>query len=90
MSTMSSELDASRKLLEQLGWPYAGERLAEVMEQSVRQAHSLAGFLNLLAATEQEAREEYRVKAWLKRSGLPVGKTLETFDFAFARGLEKG
>lgn len=90
MSIMNSQLDPTRKLLEQLGWPHAGGRLAEVLEQAVRQAESLTGFLNLLAQAEHEARELYRVQTWLKRSGLPVGKTLESFDFTFARGLEKG
>ena len=90
MSTMSSELDTSRQLLKQLGWGYAGERLAEVLEEAVRQTQSLTGFLNLLARTEHEARELCRVQSWLKRSGLPSGKTLESFDFTFARGVEKG
>jgi len=90
MSTMNSELDATRNLLEKLGWAHAGKRLAEVLEQSVRQSQSLSGFLHLLASAEHEARELYRVQTWLKRSGLPVGKTLESFDFTFARGLEKG
>ncbi|HSW48869.1 MAG TPA: IS21-like element helper ATPase IstB [Bryobacteraceae bacterium] len=90
MSTMSSELDTTRTLLENLGWTHAGGRLAEVLEAAVRQSQSLTGFLHLLATAEHEAREQYRVAAWLKRSGLPVGKTLESFDFTFARGLEKG
>ena len=90
MSTTTSELDVSRKLLEKLGWTHAQERLAEVLEEAVREGQSLTGFLNLLATREHEARELYRVQAWLKRSGLPVGKTLESFDFTFARGLERG
>jgi DNA replication protein DnaC len=90
MSMTGSELDATRALLEKLGWTHAGQRLAEVLEAAVRQSQSLTGFLNLLASAEHEAREQYRVQTWLKRSGLPVGKTLENFDFAFARGLEKG
>ena len=30
-----------------------------------------------------------RITGWLKRSGLPVGKTLENFDFTFAHGVDR-
>ena len=38
---------------------------------------------------EQEFREERRVRTGLKLSGLPVGKPLESFDFAFQRSVDK-
>ena len=38
---------------------------------------------------EREAREERRIKTALKLSGLSLAKTLEDYDFAFQRGVDK-
>jgi DNA replication protein DnaC len=88
-TTLSSGLDQPRHLLAQLGWLFAGERLADLVEQAVREQRSLGAFLELVAQVEHQHREETRVASWLKHSGLPVGKTLASFDFLFARGLDQ-
>ncbi len=85
----TSDLERSEKLLTQLGWTWASQRLAELIEQAVRQKLSLHAFLEQVADAEHEAREAHRVTGWLKRSGLPVGKTLENFDFTFAHGADR-
>ncbi|MEX0652696.1 MAG: IS21-like element helper ATPase IstB [Phycisphaeraceae bacterium] len=85
----TSDLARSEKLLEQLGWTWAGQRLAELIEQAVREKLSLHAFLERVAEAEHAARETHRVAGWLKRSGLPVGKTLENFDFTFAHGVDR-
>ena len=85
----SSDLERCRELLGELGWPWAAERLSELVEQAVREQLPLHGFLQQVAAAEHEARQTHRVASWLKRSGLPVGKTLESFDFTFAHGVER-
>ena len=45
--------------------------------------------LQTVCQREQEFREERRVRTGLKLSGLPVGKSLESFDFAFQRSVDK-
>jgi DNA replication protein DnaC len=90
MSRGASELDSSRALLGELGFEFAPPLLAELAEQAVKEKLSLLRFLDLVARTEHERREERRVKTALRLSGLPVGKTLEGFDFLFQPGVDKG
>src|SRR3712207_9289802 len=45
--------------------------------------------LDLLLETELSGREARRVKTSLKVSNLPVGQTLENFDFAFQPAIER-
>jgi len=72
-----------------LGFEFTPERLPELLEESVREEHSLPDFLENVLTQERLAREERRVKTALKLSGLSLGKTLEEYDFAFQRGLNK-
>ena len=85
----TSDLERCRELLGELGWNWAAPRLAELLEQAVREKQPLHGFLEQVARAEHEARQDHRVTGWLKRSGLPVGKTLESFDFTFAHGVDR-
>ncbi len=85
-----SDLDRTRGLLAAVGFEFAGAVLAELVERGVRDELSLPGFLELVLSTERDAREERRVKASLRLSGLSAAKTLESFDFAFARGVDRG
>jgi DNA replication protein DnaC len=82
-------LDRSRALLERLGWGFTSERLAELVEQGVREELTLAAFLELLAESETAFREEKRIRSWLKQSRLPVGRTVESFDFLFNHSIER-
>ncbi len=82
----TSGFDRSRALLTRLGWDFTSERLPDFIEQGVRDQLTLGAFLETLAETS--FREEKRVKMWLKHSRLPVGKTLESFDFLFNRSVE--
>ena len=84
-----SELDATRALLTQLGLEWASQCLPELLERAVKEKLSLPRFLHLVCAQEQESREERRVRTGLKLSGLPGGKTLDTFDFAFQTSVDK-
>jgi DNA replication protein DnaC len=85
----TSGFDRSRALLTRLGWDFTSERLPDFIEQGVRDQLTLGAFLEMLAESEASFREEKRVKAWLKHSRLPVGKTLESFDFLFNRSVER-
>jgi DNA replication protein DnaC len=84
-----SDLDRTRGLLADVGFEFAVHILPELIERGVREKVSLSGFLDLVLATEREAREERRVKTSLKLSGLSAAKTLESFDFTFARGVDR-
>ena len=89
MSPAGSSLERSQALLRNLGFEFTPERLPELLEQSVREEHSLPDFLENILQQERQAREERRVRTALKLSGLSLGKTLEEYDFAFQRGLNK-
>jgi DNA replication protein DnaC len=60
-----------------------------LVERSVRERLSLLSFLEIVMRSERDFREERRVRTSLKLSGLPVGKSLDTYDFAFQRGVSK-
>ena len=84
-----SELDATRTLLTHLGLEWVSQCLPELLERAVKEELSLPKFLHLVCQREQESREERRVRTGLKLSGLPGGKTLDTFDFAFQTRVDK-
>ena len=75
-----TDLDHSRHLLSQLGFEHIPPILPELIEQSVRDELSLTAFLDLLCQREQDFRQERRIRNALRLSGLPVGKTLSSFD----------
>jgi len=89
MSAAVSELDRARALLERMGFECAPRVLAELLERAVRENLSLAQFLELVVGTERDFREERRVRTALKLSGLPIGKTIDAYDFGFARGVDR-
>lgn len=82
-------LDASRTLLEEMGFEHAQHLVAELMEQAVKDNASYSDFLEKVLRREREYREERRIRTSLKLSGLPQGKTLESFDFTFQRSVNK-
>jgi len=82
-------LDASRRLLEEMGFEQAQQLLPELMEQAVKNNAGFGDFLECVLRKEREYREERRVKASLRLSGLPHGKTLENFDYTFQKSVGK-
>lgn len=84
-----TDLDRTRTLLEEIGFEFAGHLLPELLERGVREKLTQSRLLDLVLTTERDAREERRVKTSLKLSGLSAAKTLESFDFAFARGVDR-
>jgi len=85
-----SDLDTTRALLDRLGLEHTAGQLPELLERGVKEEHTLVKFLQFLCQREQDSREERRVRTALKISGLPVGKSLETFDFVFQASIDKG
>src|SRR5690625_3940066 len=89
MSLAGSSLERSQALLRNLGFEFTPERLPELLEESVREEHSLPEFLENILTQERHAREERRVRTALKLSGLSLGKTLEEYDYSFQQGVNK-
>ncbi len=90
MSGGTAELDRTRAMLEEAGFEHVPEVLPELIERGVKDKLALGPFLELVCSAEKEFREERRVRTSLKLSGLSMAKTLESFDFAFQRGVHKG
>jgi DNA replication protein DnaC len=86
----------SAQLLEQvtgyctrLRLPRVAAQLPTVLAQAERGETSLLEALGTLLGAEATARETVRLKTSLAMSHLPVVKTLEDFDFAFAPSLDR-
>ncbi len=88
-TTPTTDLDTSRKLLSEMGFEHLPLVLPELLERSVREKLTQVDFLNLALRAEHDFREERRVRTSLRISGLPPGKTLESFDFPFQRGIQR-
>ena len=90
MSGGKAELDRTRTMLEEAGFEHVPQILPELIERGVKDKLSLGSFLELVCGSERDFREERRVRTSLKLSGLAMAKTLDSFDFAFQRGVHKG
>ena len=77
------DIDTTRERLMALGCSHAADQLEEMLTEAVRQEIPAHSFLDRLLQAELSGREARRVKTSLKLSNLPVGQTLENFDFAF-------
>jgi len=86
---MTATLEQSRQALVDLGLGVAAERLHERLSEAVRKGWSHQAFLDRLLDDERQAREERRIRIGLRNSGLPVGMTLENFDFSFQPSVDK-
>jgi DNA replication protein DnaC len=89
MSAATAELDRTRALLKETGFEHVPQVLPELIEQGVKDKLALSSFLELVCTSERDFREERRVRTSLKLSGLSTAKTLDSFDFAFQRGVHK-
>jgi DNA replication protein DnaC len=83
------DIDTTRDRLLALGCPYAAEHLDHLLTEAVGEAMAPHAFLDRLLEVEHSGREGRRVKTSLKMSGLPIGQTLENFDFAFQPAIER-
>jgi DNA replication protein DnaC len=82
-------LDPLAAKLTALGLDYPASCLSELVEQATRDALAPAAFLDLVLSAELERKDERRVTTMLKLSGLPPGKTLEDFDWAFQPRVDR-
>jgi DNA replication protein DnaC len=89
VSGPQTDLDAGRSLLREMGFEFAPSFLPELVERAVQEKATMSRFLEIVLASERDCREERRVKTSLKLSGLPAGKTLDSYDFTFHRGADR-
>ena len=82
-------LDPLATKLATLGLDHPASCLPELVEEATREQLSPVGFLDLLLSRQLERKDERRVQTMLKLSGLPPGKTLEDFDFAFQPRVDR-
>ncbi|MEP7224440.1 MAG: IS21-like element helper ATPase IstB [Actinomycetota bacterium] len=75
--------------LNRLGLGRARELLPEILKTAEEGGTGHAALLDRLFEEEIAAREERRIKASLRLSGLPFLKTLDSFDFAFQPSLDR-
>ena len=83
------DVDTTRERLATLGCGYAADQLDHVLREAVRTEVPAHAFLDTLLQAELSGREARRVKTSLRLSNLPVGQTLENFDFAFQPAIER-
>ena len=68
---------------------HIAESLPELVEAATREEASPLRFLEQVLEREIEWKTERRVATSLKLSGLPTGKTLENFDWAFQPRVDR-
>jgi DNA replication protein DnaC len=83
------DIDATRERLAALGLAHAAEGLEAALGEAVKKEIPAHVFLDLMLEAELQGREHRRVKTSLRLSGLPIGQTLENFDFAFQPAIER-
>lgn len=77
------DLDRMTERCAALGLVHAAECLAELIEEAARDDLTPGRFLERVLEHEAERKNERRIATSLKLSGLPVGRTLEGFDWTF-------
>jgi len=88
-SAAPADLDALRALLTGLRLDRATAALPAMLGDAVRDDLNPPDFLRRRLGVESDGREESRNRTSLKLSGLPLGPTLATFDFAFQPAIER-
>ena len=69
---------------------HTAECVADLVEEASRDDLTPLRFLELVLDREVERKNERRIQTSLRLSGLPPGKTLEGFDFAFQPRVDRG
>ena len=83
------DLDVVAERCQSLKLVHAAECLAELVEEASREELSPVKFLDRVLEREIERKDERRIATSLKLSGLPVGKTLEGFDWSFQPAADR-
>jgi len=89
MTASKLSVDTTREQLLQLGFSYAADELDALLSEAVKKTTAPHTFLSQVLKAELAGREERRIKASLRLSGLPTGQTIANFDFAFQPAIER-
>jgi DNA replication protein DnaC len=74
-------------LLKQLGLPMMYRHYEEKAEVAAREHWTYSDYLSALSNLEVSSRRQKRIQRHIKESKLPVGKTLDTFDFKITQSI---
>jgi DNA replication protein DnaC len=74
-------------LLKRLALPSISGAWEEVAQQAQREHWSYPQYLAVLAGREAATRQQKRIERQLKEACLPPGKSLDTFDFQWAKSV---
>jgi DNA replication protein DnaC len=83
------KIESLKQALMTLHLKTMAEMLEEILKQGEKENLSAADILSLLASQEIAAREQRRVKTRVAQANFPVLKTLDAFDFAFPKSINK-
>lgn len=83
-------MSGPKRFFKKLGHDATARALSDLIGEAVKEKLSAHELLHRVLETEVMAKEEKRAATHLKFSGLPVGKTLEGFDFSFQPSINKG
>ena len=89
MVSMDVDLDRTLRILEELGMREASARLSELLTECAREDLPAHRLLVRVLETEREFRRRRRLEMGLRMAGLPLGRTLGNFDFAFQPTLDR-
>ncbi|MCE3238141.1 MAG: IstB domain protein ATP-binding protein [Gammaproteobacteria bacterium] len=74
-------------LLKQLGLPMMYRHYEEKAEEAAEKHWSYTDYLSALSHLEVSSRRQKRIQRHIQESKLPLGKTLDTFDFKAATSI---
>jgi len=84
---MSNNTATLPLLLKRLGLPTMLAHWEEQSEQALQHCWSYPQYLAILSNMEAASRQQNRIMRHCRESKLPVGKTLDRFDFAKAKSI---
>jgi len=82
-------LEQIQQKMEHLKMTHTVNLLPELLAEATKGKHSFIDFFERVLTLEVQTREERRIAASLKVSGLPKGMHLDNFDFLFQPAVEK-
>ena len=82
-------LEKVESTLDELGLHTMSELLSSQCEQSLAKEHSYLEFLEALLTEEIEERKRRSFEIRMKTASFPFKKTLDEFDFSWAKGVDR-
>lgn len=76
-------------LCHSLNLPFVAQAYAMAAQQAARQETAYSDFLEQLLITENQGRTVRQQQRLVQTAGFPAIKTLEQFDYAFAKGIKR-